>query len=61
MLAEIYMLSVCWRNANGLGVSFEEELNRVMIHGVLHLCGYDDHEEEDIKVMRQKEEAYLKV
>jgi len=31
-----------------------------MIHGVLHLCGYDDHEEEDIKVMRKKEEAYLK-
>jgi ssRNA-specific RNase YbeY (16S rRNA maturation enzyme) len=30
-----------------------------MIHGVLHLCGYDDHEEDDIRVIRKKEEEYL--
>ena len=43
-----------------LNISFEDELHRVMIHGVLHLCGYDDHEEEDIRMIRKKEEFYLK-
>jgi ssRNA-specific RNase YbeY (16S rRNA maturation enzyme) len=33
----------------------------VMIHGVLHLCGYDDHEEEDIALMRKKENEYLEL
>jgi len=61
LLAEIYISAErVLENANGLGVSFDDELNRVMIHGVLHLCGYDDHEEEDIKLMRKKEEEYLK-
>ena len=47
-------------NAAGLNIPFEDELHRVMIHGVLHLCGYDDHEEDDIRVIRKKEEFYLK-
>ncbi|HZV69718.1 MAG TPA: rRNA maturation RNase YbeY [Saprospiraceae bacterium] len=47
-------------NAASFHISFEEELHRVMIHGILHLCGYDDHEEEDIQEIRAKEEAYLK-
>lgn len=38
---------------------FEDELNRVMVHGILHLIGYDDHSEEDQKVMREKENYYL--
>ncbi len=29
-------------NADEFGVSFEEELNRIIIHGILHLCGNDD-------------------
>lgn len=41
------------------GTEFPEELNRVMVHGVLHLIGYDDHTEEDIKIMRSKENYYL--
>jgi len=41
------------------GTEFEDELNRVLIHGVLHLLGYDDHREEDISVMRRKEDYYL--
>ena len=41
------------------GTEFPEELNRVMVHGVLHLIGYDDHTEEDIKTMRSKENDYL--
>lgn len=46
-------------NAISFQTSFEDELHRVMIHGVLHLCGYDDHEEEDIQEIRAKEEDYL--
>jgi probable rRNA maturation factor len=42
-------------NAKTFGVSFEEELCRVMSHGLLHLFGYDDHAEGDQKVMRAKE------
>jgi rRNA maturation RNase YbeY len=38
----------------------KKELARVMIHGVLHLMGYDDETEADRKVMRKKENAFLK-
>lgn len=40
---------------------FLNELNRVMVHGVLHLIGYDDHCDEDIAMMRSKEDYYLNV
>jgi len=46
-------------NAIEYGVEFEEELNRVMVHGILHLIGYDDHTKDDQKVMREKEDYYL--
>ena len=46
-------------NAIEYGTEFKDELNRVIVHGILHLIGYDDHEEEDIKVMRSKENYYL--
>jgi len=46
-------------NAEIFGVSFNEELTRVMIHGVLHFCGYKDKTEEEKKVMRAKEDYYL--
>jgi len=46
-------------NALFYGTEFPEELNRVMVHGVLHLIGYDDHTEDDIKTMRSKENYYL--
>jgi rRNA maturation RNase YbeY len=39
--------------------SFEEELNRVIFHGVLHLCGYKDKSKKDIEMMRFKEAYYL--
>lgn len=38
---------------------FNEELNRVIVHGILHLVGYDDHSESDIAIMRSKEDQYL--
>ena len=43
-------------NAADYNVSFEEELRRVMVHGILHYCGYKDKTEEDSQVMRAKEE-----
>ena len=46
-------------NASYYGTEFPDELKRVMVHGILHLIGYDDHSEDDIKVMRLKEDYYL--
>lgn len=40
-------------------VPFEQELKRVIIHGVLHLIGYKDKSEEEVKTMRSKEDFYL--
>ena len=46
-------------NAVEYGTEFSEELYRVIVHGVLHLIGYDDHNDEDIAMMRKKENYYL--
>lgn len=46
-------------NAKDFEVSFEDELARVMIHGILHYCGYKDKSEDDAKLMRSKEDYYL--
>jgi probable rRNA maturation factor len=46
-------------NALDFKSSFENELHRVMIHGILHLCGYKDKTDEDEKLMRQKEDECL--
>jgi rRNA maturation RNase YbeY len=40
-------------------VSVTEELQRVMVHGVLHYCGYKDKTDSDAKLMREKENYYL--
>ena len=48
-------------NANDFKVSFEEELRRVMIHGVLHYCGYKDKSEVDEQTMRVKEDEKIKM
>lgn len=48
-------------NALYYGTEFEDELNRVIVHGVLHLIGYDDHSEEDQITMRSKEDYYLEL
>jgi len=47
------------KNAGEYQVDFENELFRVMIHGLLHLAGYDDKSEEEQKIMRSKEDFYL--
>jgi len=46
-------------NAKDFDTSFHNELHRVMVHGVLHYCGYKDKTEEDEMIMRSKEDFYL--
>jgi rRNA maturation RNase YbeY len=46
-------------NASDFNVSVTEELQRVMVHGVLHYCGYKDKTDSDAKLMREKENRYL--
>ncbi len=46
-------------NADNLGVSVVDELHRVMIHGVLHYCGYKDKSDDEKALMRSKEDYYL--
>ena len=48
-------------NAKNYSVNFNEEIKRVMIHGVLHFMGYNDANEEEIKSMRNKEDEALKM
>jgi probable rRNA maturation factor len=46
-------------NASSLNVEFVNELHRVLVHGVLHLCGYSDSSEELRSLMRHKENDKL--
>lgn len=46
-------------NAVDFNVSFEEELRRVLVHGVLHYCGYKDKTDADELLMRSKEDEKL--
>ncbi|WP_339784280.1 rRNA maturation RNase YbeY [uncultured Imperialibacter sp.] len=46
-------------NATQLNLPFDTELHRVMIHGILHLCGYKDKTSADNDLMRKKEDACL--
>lgn len=58
--AEIYIsLDRVQENANSLKVTFDNELLRVIIHGVLHLCGYKDATKKEKELIRAKESYYL--
>ncbi len=46
-------------NSEKFDTTSELELYRVMIHGILHLCGYKDKTSADKRLMRQKEDYYL--
>ncbi len=48
-------------NAAEFEVTFEEELKRVMVHGLLHYCGYKDKSEKDKRKMRLKEDEKIKL
>jgi|SRR5688572_7665642 len=47
-------------NAFQYGVSITDELHRVMVHGLLHLCGYGDKSDREKSVMRKQEDESLK-
>ncbi len=46
-------------NAKKYGTNYDEELMRVILHGVLHLIGYNDINQQDRALMKEKEEEYL--
>jgi len=46
-------------NAKDFEVDFNTELHRVIIHGILHYCGFKDKTEDDAKLMRAKEDEAL--
>lgn len=46
-------------NSKDFKVSFETELSRVVVHGILHFCGYKDKTETESRLMRDKEDFYL--
>ncbi len=48
-------------NSETFSVKFQDELRRVLVHGVLHLCGFKDKEESDAALMRSKEEEKMKL
>lgn len=57
---EIYISAERVRlNAEKFGVKYDSEMRRVIFHGFLHLCGYDDSTTEEKKKMAEMEEMYL--
>jgi probable rRNA maturation factor len=50
---------VAYQNAKFYGVSLKKELLLYVVHGFLHLAGFDDHNSQDIKRMRSKEQSLL--
>jgi rRNA maturation RNase YbeY len=58
--AELYIsIPKIREQAEEWNCSFKEELHRVIFHGALHLCGYNDKKEGEKKLMREKENYYL--
>ncbi len=65
LMAELYIsIDRVADNAAAFGVSYEQELHRVIFHGILHLCGFKDKTDKDAKEMRRQEDlciqAYFK-
>lgn len=48
-------------NARSLGIPYRQEMLRVIFHGALHLCGYNDKKKREIILMRSKEDQYLRL
>ena len=61
-LGDVYIcLDQAQRQAQDYQVEVEDEIHRLAIHGVLHLLGYDHKSKAFAKLMKEKEEKYLKV
>jgi probable rRNA maturation factor len=62
IIGEIYIsVDRVKENAVIHSFSFREELLRVLFHGAIHLCGYDDKKKSEITIMRKKEDYYLQL
>lgn len=60
--SDIYIsIETVIKNADYYNVSFDNELSRVIIHGILHLIGFDDKNESEKLIMRQKEDDAIKL
>ena len=61
MISSDIMISVerVMENSTIFENSFSEELNRVMVHGILHLVGHNDKTEEEKEIIRKKEDYYV--
>jgi probable rRNA maturation factor len=57
----IISLEYVQKEAKKLGVTFEQRMQRLLVHGICHLLGYDHIEDADYKVMLQKEMSLLKM
>jgi probable rRNA maturation factor len=59
-LGDIYVsLDRAKRQAQECRISLKEETSRLVIHGLLHLLGYDHKDKKEAEIMKEKEEAYL--
>ncbi len=60
LVGDVYVCQEVVRdNSAALNLTFENELMRVIIHGLLHLVGYGDSNPAEVKLMRRKENEYL--
>jgi rRNA maturation RNase YbeY len=60
IVAEIYIsIDRVRENARNIGVSFNSEIHRIILHGALHLCGYNDKTKSEKDKIRSKEDFYL--
>lgn len=60
--AEVYIsINRVKENAKTYATTFANEMERVVFHGALHLCGYKDKSKEDVLLMRSKENHYLTI
>ena len=58
-LAEDPVFDVAARQTREFGTTFEEEISLLLVHGLLHLCGYDHIEDDEAEVMEKREAEIL--
>ena len=63
MLGDVVISApTAWRQAKEAGQSFDEEIVRLLVHGILHLCGYDhERSEKEARRMHRRERMILRV
>jgi len=58
----VISVSAAWRQAKEAGQSFDEEIARLLVHGILHLCGYDhERSEKEARRMHRRERMILRL